>query len=62
MKRPSELLYPQADVAQRLARADSIDALNGIKADLQAAKRLAQRLYSLDGFKKSDVARHLNKK
>lgn len=61
VKRPPELLYPQADVAQRLARADSIDALNGIKADLQAAKRLAQRLYSLDGFKKSDVARHLNK-
>lgn len=61
VKRPPELLYPQADVAQRLARADSIDALNGIKADLQAAKRLAHRLYSLDGFKKSDVARHLNK-
>uniref|UniRef100_A0A8C6TDI3 Pleckstrin and Sec7 domain containing a n=1 Tax=Neogobius melanostomus TaxID=47308 RepID=A0A8C6TDI3_9GOBI len=61
VKRPPELLYPQADVAQRLARVDSIDPLNGIKADLQAAKRLAQRLYSLDGFKKSDVARHLNK-
>ncbi|KAK7901560.1 hypothetical protein WMY93_018329 [Mugilogobius chulae] len=61
VKRPPELLYPQADVAQRLARADSIDALNAFKADLQAAKRLAQRLYSLDGFKKSDVARHLNK-
>uniref|UniRef100_A0A3B4A512 Uncharacterized protein n=1 Tax=Periophthalmus magnuspinnatus TaxID=409849 RepID=A0A3B4A512_9GOBI len=38
-----------------------IDALNGLKANLQAAKRLAQRLYRLDGFKKSDVARHLNK-
>ncbi|XP_072293306.1 PH and SEC7 domain-containing protein 1-like isoform X2 [Eucyclogobius newberryi] len=61
VKRPPELLYPQADVAQRLARHDSVDTLNGIKADLQAAKRLAQRLYSLDGFKKSDVARHLNK-
>ncbi|XP_055018537.1 PH and SEC7 domain-containing protein 1-like isoform X3 [Boleophthalmus pectinirostris] len=61
VKCPPELLYPQSDVAQRLARADSIDALNGLKADLQAAKRLAQRLYSLDGFKKSDVARHLNK-
>uniref|UniRef100_A0AAV2JMA4 Uncharacterized protein n=1 Tax=Knipowitschia caucasica TaxID=637954 RepID=A0AAV2JMA4_KNICA len=61
VKRPPELLYPQAEVAQRLTHADSIDALNGIKADLQAAKRLAQRLYSLEGFKKSDVARHLNK-
>uniref|UniRef100_A0A3B5AL02 SEC7 domain-containing protein n=1 Tax=Stegastes partitus TaxID=144197 RepID=A0A3B5AL02_9TELE len=38
------------------------DALaNGTKPDLQAAKRLAKRLYSLDGFRKSDVARHLSK-
>uniref|UniRef100_A0A3Q1E9T1 Pleckstrin and Sec7 domain containing a n=1 Tax=Acanthochromis polyacanthus TaxID=80966 RepID=A0A3Q1E9T1_9TELE len=34
---------------------------NGTKPDLQAAKRLAKRLYSLDGFRKSDVARHLSK-
>uniref|UniRef100_H3B9S1 Pleckstrin and Sec7 domain containing n=1 Tax=Latimeria chalumnae TaxID=7897 RepID=H3B9S1_LATCH len=34
---------------------------NGNKADLEAAKRLAKRLYNLDGFKKSDVARHLGK-
>ncbi|TNM99356.1 hypothetical protein fugu_012389 [Takifugu bimaculatus] len=34
---------------------------NGTKADLQAAKRLAKRLYNLEGFKKSDVARHLSK-
>lgn len=61
--RPAELLYPQADVAERLALGGSDDALaNGIKADLQAAKRLAKRLYNLDGFRKSDVARHLSKK
>uniref|UniRef100_A0A665TYX4 Pleckstrin and Sec7 domain containing a n=1 Tax=Echeneis naucrates TaxID=173247 RepID=A0A665TYX4_ECHNA len=34
---------------------------NGTKTDLQAAKRLAKRLYNLDGFKKSDVSRHLSK-
>lgn len=63
VNRPPELLYPQANVAERLALGGSDDALaNGTKADLQAAKRLAKRLYSLDGFKKSDVARHLSKK
>ena len=63
MNRPPELLYPQADVAERLALGGSDDAMaNGLKPDLQAAKRLAKRLYNLDGFKKSDVARHLSKK
>lgn len=62
VKQPPELLWPQADVAERQAFAGSIDPLsNGFKPDLQAAKRLAKRLYSLDGFKKSDVARHLSK-
>ncbi|XP_075902108.1 uncharacterized protein LOC142901470 [Nelusetta ayraudi] len=60
--RPPELLYPQADVAQRLALGGSDEALtNGMTADLQAARRLAKRLYNLDGFRKSDVARHLSK-
>uniref|UniRef100_A0A8C2WIG9 Pleckstrin and Sec7 domain containing n=1 Tax=Cyclopterus lumpus TaxID=8103 RepID=A0A8C2WIG9_CYCLU len=54
------LLYPQTDVAERLALADE-SLVNGTKADLQAAKRLAKRLFSLDGFRKSDVARHLGK-
>ncbi|XP_078016990.1 uncharacterized protein psda isoform X2 [Epinephelus lanceolatus] len=62
VNRPPELLYPQADVAERLALGGSDDALaNGTKPDLQAAKRLAKRLYNLDGFRKSDVARHLSK-
>ncbi|XP_029282472.1 uncharacterized protein LOC115004882 [Cottoperca gobio] len=62
VNRPPELLYPQADVAERLALGGSDEALaNGTKADLQAAKRLAKRLYNLDGFRKSDVARHLGK-
>ncbi|XP_061823278.1 uncharacterized protein psda isoform X1 [Nerophis lumbriciformis] len=59
---PPELLYPQADVAERLAHGGGDDVLaNGAKADLQAAKRLAKHLYHLDGFRKSDVARHLSK-
>ncbi|XP_069579850.1 PH and SEC7 domain-containing protein 1 isoform X1 [Brachyistius frenatus] len=62
VNRPPELLHPQADVAERLALGGSNDALaNGTKPDMQAARRLAQRLYSLEGFRKSDVARHLGK-
>ncbi|XP_054881561.1 PH and SEC7 domain-containing protein-like [Poeciliopsis prolifica] len=34
---------------------------NGLKPDLEAARRLAKRLYALDGFRKSDVAPHLSK-
>lgn len=30
--------------------------------DMPSAIRLAKRLYCLDGFKKSDVSRHLSKK
>lgn len=30
--------------------------------DMPSAIRLANRLYNLDGFKKSDVSRHLSKK
>lgn len=63
MNRPPELLYPQADVAERLALGGSDDTLaNGMKPDLEAAKRLAKRLYNLEGFRKSDVARQLSKK
>uniref|UniRef100_A0A8B9KPA9 Pleckstrin and Sec7 domain containing a n=1 Tax=Astyanax mexicanus TaxID=7994 RepID=A0A8B9KPA9_ASTMX len=48
------------EVAERLALGTG-DLANGNKADLQAAKRLAKRLYNLDGFRRSDVARHLSK-
>ncbi|KAG8454404.1 hypothetical protein GDO86_000866 [Hymenochirus boettgeri] len=34
---------------------------NGTNTNIQAAKRLAKRLYQLDGFKRSDVAKHLGK-
>ncbi|CAK6969795.1 uncharacterized protein psda isoform X1, partial [Scomber scombrus] len=64
LSRPPELLQPQADVAERLALGDEALAnalANGTKADLQAARRLAARLYGLEGFRKSDVARHLGK-
>uniref|UniRef100_A0A8C1PJJ3 Pleckstrin and Sec7 domain containing a n=1 Tax=Cyprinus carpio TaxID=7962 RepID=A0A8C1PJJ3_CYPCA len=50
-----------SEVAERLAVGSTETLANGNKADLQAAKRLAKRLYNLDGFKKSDVARHLSK-
>ncbi|XP_063047334.1 uncharacterized protein psda [Engraulis encrasicolus] len=54
---------PESDpeVAERLALGSPDNLSNGNKADLDAAKRLAKRLYKLDGFRKSDVARHLGK-
>ncbi|XP_061645864.1 PH and SEC7 domain-containing protein 1-like isoform X2 [Phyllopteryx taeniolatus] len=65
VNRPPELLYPQADVAERLARADRGDdedvPVVAAEADPQAAKRLAERLHQLHGFTKSDVAPHLSK-
>ncbi|XP_058381334.1 PH and SEC7 domain-containing protein 3 isoform X3 [Diceros bicornis minor] len=34
---------------------------NGTSSNVEAAKRLAKRLYQLDRFKRSDVAKHLSK-
>ncbi|KAK6328788.1 hypothetical protein J4Q44_G00007660 [Coregonus suidteri] len=53
--------FTQQDVGERLALGSTEALANGNKADLQAAKRLAKRLFNLDGFRKSDVARHLSK-
>uniref|UniRef100_A0A8C4S4J2 SEC7 domain-containing protein n=1 Tax=Erpetoichthys calabaricus TaxID=27687 RepID=A0A8C4S4J2_ERPCA len=40
----------------------STDTLNNSnKCDLEAARRLAKRLYKLEGFRRSDVAKHLGK-
>lgn len=47
---------------EQLALGSTDTLSNGHKADQEAAKRLAKRLYNLDGFKKADVARHLGKK
>ncbi|XP_042668874.1 PH and SEC7 domain-containing protein 1-like [Centrocercus urophasianus] len=49
------------DSIEQLALGSTDTLSNGHKADLEAAKRLAKRLYNLDGFKKADVARHLGK-
>lgn len=35
---------------------------NGSRSDHEAAQRLARRLYHLEGFRRSDVAKHLGKK
>ncbi|XP_062870708.1 PH and SEC7 domain-containing protein 3 isoform X2 [Trichomycterus rosablanca] len=41
---------------------DSTDTLNnGHRTDQEAARRLARRLYHLEGFRRSDVAKHLGK-
>ncbi|CAL8301699.1 unnamed protein product [Arctogadus glacialis] len=45
-----------------LERVGSTDTLaNGCRADCEAARRLAKRLFHLEGFKRCDVARHLGK-
>lgn len=51
---------PEVD---KLGLSGSDTLTNGSRlADVAAAKRLAKRLFNLDGFRKSDVARHLSKK
>uniref|UniRef100_A0A8K9UZU2 PH and SEC7 domain-containing protein 1 n=1 Tax=Oncorhynchus mykiss TaxID=8022 RepID=A0A8K9UZU2_ONCMY len=49
------------DLSERLGLGSSDTLTNGNRADGEAAKRLAKRLFTLDGFRKSDVARHLSK-
>ncbi|XP_053306911.1 PH and SEC7 domain-containing protein 1 [Spea bombifrons] len=49
------------DSTECLAHGSTDTLSNGHKADQEAAKRLAKRLYNLDGFRKADVARHLGK-
>ncbi|CAN9508685.1 unnamed protein product [Ophioblennius macclurei] len=50
------------DLSERLGLGSSDTLTNGShRADVAAAKRLAKRLFNLDGFRKSDVARHLSK-
>ncbi|XP_055368180.1 PH and SEC7 domain-containing protein 2 isoform X2 [Betta splendens] len=45
----------------RLERGSTDTLANGCRADSEAAKRLAKRLFHLEGFKRCDVARHLGK-
>uniref|UniRef100_A0A7N6A9I2 Pleckstrin and Sec7 domain containing 2 n=1 Tax=Anabas testudineus TaxID=64144 RepID=A0A7N6A9I2_ANATE len=46
---------------ERLERGSTDTLANGCRADSEAAKRLAKRLFHLEGFKRCDVARHLGK-
>ncbi|XP_041653800.1 PH and SEC7 domain-containing protein 2 isoform X2 [Cheilinus undulatus] len=46
---------------EHLERGSTDTLANGCRADSEAAKRLAKRLYHLEGFKRCDVARHLGK-
>ncbi|XP_070544838.1 PH and SEC7 domain-containing protein 1-like isoform X2 [Ptychodera flava] len=60
----TELMQHYAENSSKLGGATgpvSPGAVQG-SLDLPSARRLAKRLYMLDGFKKSDVARHLCKK
>ncbi|XP_066090523.1 PH and SEC7 domain-containing protein 3 isoform X2 [Saccopteryx bilineata] len=44
-----------------LEKEPSENLSNGTSSNVEAAKRLAKRLYQLDRFKRSDVAKHLGK-
>lgn len=50
------------ELNERLGLGSNDTLTNSNRADQEAAKRLAKRLYNLDGFRKYDVARHLSKK
>ncbi|KAJ8264541.1 hypothetical protein GJAV_G00150490 [Gymnothorax javanicus] len=49
------------DLSELLGLGSTETLTNGSKADLEAAKRLAKRLFTRDGFRKSDVAKQLSK-
>ncbi|XP_026131785.1 uncharacterized protein LOC113111372 [Carassius auratus] len=49
------------ELSERLGLGSNDTLSNGNRADLDSAKRLAKRLFNLDGFRKCDVARHLSK-
>ncbi|XP_054697922.1 PH and SEC7 domain-containing protein 2 isoform X1 [Grus americana] len=46
---------------EQLDQGSTDTLVNGCRADSEAAKRLAKRLYNLEGFKRCDVARQLGK-
>ncbi|XP_055031723.2 uncharacterized protein [Misgurnus anguillicaudatus] len=49
------------ELSERLGLGSNETLSNSNRADLEAAKRLAKRLFNLDGFRKCDVAHHLSK-
>ncbi|MCI4384531.1 hypothetical protein PGIGA_G00039700 [Pangasianodon gigas] len=49
------------ELNERLGLGSNDTLTSSNRADQEAAKRLAKRLYNLDGFRKCDVARHLSK-
>uniref|UniRef100_A0A672MR73 Pleckstrin and Sec7 domain containing n=1 Tax=Sinocyclocheilus grahami TaxID=75366 RepID=A0A672MR73_SINGR len=54
-------IYLDQEPSERLGLGSNDTLSNGNRADLDSAKRLAKRLFNLDGFRKCDVARHLSK-
>ncbi|XP_075060685.1 PH and SEC7 domain-containing protein 3 isoform X3 [Mixophyes fleayi] len=53
--------WPDMGSTDILEKGSTENLSNGTNSNAQAAKRLAKRLYQLDGFKRSDVAKHLGK-
>ncbi|GAA6100570.1 PH and SEC7 domain-containing protein 1 isoform X1 [Tachysurus ichikawai] len=51
----------EQELNERLGLGSNDTLISSNRADLEAAKRLAKRLYNLDGFRKCDIARHLSK-
>ncbi|XP_066430242.1 PH and SEC7 domain-containing protein 3 isoform X2 [Eleutherodactylus coqui] len=59
-RRPLEASHDMGST-EILEKGSTENLSNGTNSNVQAAKRLAKRLYQLDGFKRSDVAKHLGK-
>ncbi|XP_056425213.1 PH and SEC7 domain-containing protein 3 isoform X2 [Hyla sarda] len=59
-RRPLEASHDMGST-EILEKGSTENLSNGTNSNVQAAKRLAKRLYLLDGFKRSDVAKHLGK-
>ncbi|KAM7110549.1 PH and SEC7 domain-containing protein 3 isoform 1-T1 [Molossus nigricans] len=53
--------HPEMGNTEILEKEPPESLSNGTSSNLEAAKRLAKRLYHLDRFKRSDVAKHLGK-
>ncbi|XP_072491081.1 PH and SEC7 domain-containing protein 3 isoform X4 [Notamacropus eugenii] len=61
LKKSSLELHCEMGSTEFLEKESSDNLSNGTNSNLEAARRLARRLYHLDHFKRSDVAKHLGK-
>ncbi|XP_020825245.1 PH and SEC7 domain-containing protein 3 isoform X2 [Phascolarctos cinereus] len=61
LKKSNQEPHCEMGSTEFLEKESSDNLSNGTNSNLEAARRLAKRLYHLDHFKRSDVAKHLGK-